>query len=65
MISDADEPDNIHRKIIVENGRIVGAIFVGPPGIGKHIGAAIQKNADLTPILDDLRKGQWDALAKV
>ncbi|HEY1721972.1 MAG TPA: FAD-dependent oxidoreductase [Magnetospirillaceae bacterium] len=65
MITDADEPENIHRKIIVENGRVVGAVFVGPPGIGKHIGAVITKNADLTPILDELRKGNWDALAKV
>ena len=63
-IADADEPDNIHRKLIVENGHIVGAVFVGPPGIGKHISNAITKNADLTPILDELRKGNWDALAK-
>jgi NAD(P)H-nitrite reductase large subunit len=65
VIADAEEPENIHRKLIVENGRIAGAVFVGPPGIGKHIGPAIQKNADLTPILDELRKGNWDALAKV
>ena len=62
MITDKDEPDNVHRKLIVEGGKIVGAVFVGPPGIAKLIGPAIQKNVDVTPILDELRKGNWDAL---
>lgn len=54
--------EHTHRKLIVEGGRIAGAVFVGPPGIGKHIGPVIQKKADLTPILEDLRQGRWEKL---
>lgn len=54
-----------HRQLIVENGRIVGAVFVGPPGVGKLIGPVLQKNPDVTPVLDELRAGNWDALGRL
>jgi nitrite reductase (NADH) large subunit len=62
IIQHADEAGNEHRMLIVENGRIAGAVFVGPPGVGKHVASLIGQNPDLTPVLGDLRQGRWDAL---
>jgi NADPH-dependent 2,4-dienoyl-CoA reductase/sulfur reductase-like enzyme/ferredoxin len=60
----ADESqDAVHRKLIVENGKLVGAVFVGPPGTGKSIAAAINNGVPIGPVLDDLRQGKWDKLA--
>jgi nitrite reductase (NADH) large subunit len=65
VLRSPENRDDAHRLLIVENGRIVGAVFVGPPGVGKHIGPLIQANADLTPVLPELREGRWDALGKL
>jgi hypothetical protein len=53
-----------YRAIIVEGGAVVGAMFVGPPGTGKLCSELIERRPDLTPILADLRGGDWDALEK-
>ena len=62
---DEDEAESIRRRLFVTDDRITGAVFVGPPGTGKNVAQAIQKKADVSPILDRLRKGDWDALAEV
>jgi nitrite reductase (NADH) large subunit len=64
-ICDPDEPENEHRRLFISDGRIVGAVFVGPPGTGQDVGAAIQKKADLSGILDRLRNKDWAALGTV
>ena len=64
-IGDDGADESTHRKIIVENGKLVGAVFVGPPGTGKHIAAAINNGIPLAPVLDDLRHGKWDRLAEL
>src|SRR5262245_25217866 len=56
LIQSADEPPHEHRALILEGTRIVGAIFVGPTGVGKFIGTIIQANLDVSPILPDLRR---------
>src|SRR5262245_28609141 len=65
VIQSADEPVNEHRMLIVDEARIVGAVFVGPPGAGKFIGTIIQSNRDITPVLSDLRRGNWEALGRL
>ncbi len=60
-----DEPGQTHRKLVIDNGHIRGAVFVGPPRTGQHIATAIASNKDLTPILPRLRQGDWDALAEI
>lgn len=65
VICSAEERADEHRLLIVENGRIAGAVFVGPPGIGKFIAPLVQKNPDLTPVLAELREGNWDALGRL
>ncbi len=63
--ADGDEAEAIRRRLFVTNNRITGAVFVGPPGTGKDVAQAIQKKADVSLILDRLRKGDWAALAEV
>lgn len=57
--------DNAHRLLIVENDAVVGAVFVGPPGTGRFAADLIERRPDLTQILPELRRGNWDALEKV
>ena len=62
---DAEESENIHRRLVIKDGRIQGAVFVGPPGTGKDAAQAIQKRADVAEIIPRLRDGDWAALADV
>ena len=65
LIESAQEPENEHRRLIVEDGHVAGAVFVGPPGVGKHVAAIVQRNADVSAVLGDLRANRWEALASV
>ena len=64
-IFDADEPENEHRRLFIADGRIVGAVFVGPPGTGQDVGQAIQNKANLSGIITRLRKKDWAALGSL
>ena len=64
-IIDADEPENLHRRLLVKDGRISGAVFVGPPGTGQDVAQAIQKKADVSGIVERLRKGDWASLGSL
>lgn len=63
-IVDAGGDANVHRLLVVENGAVAGAIIVGPPGTGRVAADLIERRPDLTPILPELRYGNWDALEK-
>jgi len=64
-VFDPDETPNLHRRLFVRNGRIVGAIFVGPPGTGKDVSKAIQDRADISGVLERLRVFDWSALGEL
>lgn len=64
-IMDAKEEDSIHRRLVVVDGQIKGAVFVGPPGTGKNVVQAVQNQSDVSSVLDRLRNGDWEALAEV
>lgn len=64
-ITDADDPENLHHRLFVKDGRITGAVFVGPPGTGQDVAQAIQKKADVSGIVERLKKGEWKALGSV
>lgn len=65
LIEFDDEPAQTHRKLVIENGHIRGAVFVGPPRTGQYLAAAIASNKSLTPILPRLRVGDWSAMAEL
>jgi len=62
-IVQADEPETVHRRLFVRDGIVTGAVFVGPPGIGKDIVRVIQERVNLSPVLNRLRRFDWRALA--
>ncbi len=57
--------ENEHRLLVVEDGKVVGAVFAGPPGTGRHLAQLIDQRPDVGPVLDELRRGNWDALARI
>lgn len=63
LIVDDDEPGHARRLLLVENGRIIGAVFVGPPGTALGVADAILSERDITGVLGELRRGNWQALA--
>jgi NAD(P)H-nitrite reductase large subunit len=65
VIQSAEEPAGEHRMLTVEGSKIVGAVFVGPPGAGKFIGTIIQLNMDIERVMADLRRGNWEALGRL
>lgn len=52
-----------YRKLIIRDGKIAGAILLGYPLEAPGVAAAVKQELDVTPWLDDLRRGDWDALA--
>jgi nitrite reductase (NADH) large subunit len=52
-------------RLILRQGVLVGAIYVGPPRSAKDFTRLVQAGADLTPIRADLRRGDLTGLAKL
>jgi len=65
VIGGEEGEDSVHRKIIVQDGKLVGAVFVGPPGTGKLIASCINNGTPVAPVLDELRQGRWQSLEKL
>ena len=63
--SDTFNEGKIHRRLVVKGGKLKGAVFVGPPGIGKDLAHVIQTDADLSTVIDRLKNGDWKALGEV
>lgn len=52
-----------YRKLIIRDGKIAGAILLGYPLEAPGVAAAVKQELDITLLLDDLRRGDWDELA--
>jgi len=52
-----------YRKLIIRDGKIAGAILLGYPLEAPGVAAAVKQELDITPWLDNLRRGDWDELA--
>ena len=63
--SDTFNEGKIHLRLVVKGGKLKGAVFVGPPGIGKDLAHVIQTDADLSTVIDRLKNGDWKALGEV
>jgi len=50
-------------RLVLQEGRVLAAVYVGPPGTSQALTRALQGGADLTPCLAALRQRQLDLAA--
>lgn len=50
-------------RLVVREGTVLAAVYVGPPGTAQALTRALQADADLTPCLGALRQRQLDLAA--
>jgi NAD(P)H-nitrite reductase large subunit len=63
VIALEDDLGTKYRKLVVSDGRIIGAILLGYQSEVGPVRSAITDAVDVTPHLTALRAGRWDVLA--
>jgi NADPH-dependent 2,4-dienoyl-CoA reductase/sulfur reductase-like enzyme/ferredoxin len=58
-----EEPGGRYRKLVIEDGRIVGAILLGYSSEVAAVRTAISRGFPVAGVMDALRAGRWDVLA--
>ncbi|MET0768805.1 MAG: FAD-dependent oxidoreductase, partial [Solirubrobacteraceae bacterium] len=58
-----EEPGGRYRKLVIEDGRIVGAILLGYSQEVAAVRTAINRGFHVAGVMDSLRAGNWDVLA--
>lgn len=62
-IIELEEPShNKYRRLIISENKIVGAILIGYPTDGPLVTKAIKEKRDVSPVLLDLKNGNWQVL---
>jgi nitrite reductase (NADH) large subunit len=64
VIALEDDLGTKYRKLVVSDGRIIGAILLGYQAEVGPVRAAITDGVDVTAHLAALRAGRWDVLAR-
>jgi NADPH-dependent 2,4-dienoyl-CoA reductase/sulfur reductase-like enzyme/ferredoxin len=54
-----------YRKLILEDGRLTGAIILGSPELFDDVTSAVEGRLDLGPHLDAFEHGKWQALSSL
>jgi nitrite reductase (NADH) large subunit len=54
-----------YRKLILEEGRLTGAIILGSPELFDDVTQAVESRVDLGAELDALEQGKWQALSRL
>jgi NAD(P)H-nitrite reductase large subunit/ferredoxin len=54
-----------YRKLILEDGRLTGAIILGSPELFDDVTTAVERRLDLGSHLDALEHGEWEALSRL
>jgi NAD(P)H-nitrite reductase large subunit len=53
-----------YRKLVLENGRLAGAIILGNPELFDDVTKAVELGLDVGADLDALEQGKWQALSR-
>ncbi len=61
-IVDFDAAGHTYRKLVISDGRIVGAILIGHPMLTPGISAAVKEGMDVSHLIDTRQTGMWMAL---
>jgi nitrite reductase (NADH) large subunit len=59
------EPGGRYRKLVIEDGRIVGAILLGYSAEVAAVRTAINRGFHVAGVMEALRAGRWNALAEL
>lgn len=62
VIAFRDDLGQHYRKLVISGGKIVGAILLGYPQDAPAVVAAVKKETNVTPYLQELRDGNWQCL---
>ena len=60
-----EEPGGRYRKLVIEDGRIAGAILLGHSAEVAAVRTAIDRGFPVGGVMDALRAGRWTALAEL
>ena len=60
-----DESELRYGKLLISDGQIIGAILLGYSHEVAYVTSAVKQGWDVTPVLDALRAGRWDALERL
>jgi len=60
-----EEPGGRYRKLVIEDGRVAGAILLGYSREVAPVRTAIDRGFHVGAVLDSLRAGRWDVLASL
>lgn len=64
VIALEDTASHLYRKLVISNGKAVGAILLGYPTLAPSVTGVIKQAVDLSDHLDALRAGDWQVLAE-
>ena len=62
MLVQEDESSLRYGKLVISDGKIVGAILLGYSREVATVTSAVKQGWDVTPVIEQLRAGRWDAL---
>lgn len=65
VIALEDITNHQYRKLIIANGKIVGAILLGYSLEAQGVAEAVKSDFNVTPHLDKLRAGKWKVLTEL
>jgi NAD(P)H-nitrite reductase large subunit len=54
-----------YRKLVLDEGRLAGAIVLGDPELFDDVTAGVEQGIDLSADLDALEQGKWQALSRL
>jgi nitrite reductase (NADH) large subunit len=54
-----------YRKLVLDDGRLAGAIILGDPELFDDVTAGVEQGIDLSSDLDALEHGKWQALSRL
>jgi nitrite reductase (NADH) large subunit len=57
-----DSQEHSYRKLVIAEGRVVGAILIARQGDAPLVTEAVKEGRDVSGVLEELRRGEWGVL---
>ncbi len=64
VIALEDSEEHSYRKLVIADGRIVGAILIARQQDAPHVTAAVKEAPDVSALVPALERGEWEVLAE-